>query len=58
MTATETDTDISIVVRFVDECLADLGTQGLIDGDKARDQLLDIRRLLTSTAVEETPDDN
>lgn len=45
-----------IIIRFVDECLAELGTQGLIDGDKARNQLLDIRHFLSQPVKEEPGD--
>lgn len=44
--ATEDSADFTLLVKFIDMCLAELGTQGLIDGDKARDQLLDLRSII------------
>lgn len=40
----EYDVDIyKFTVEQIDKMLTELGTQSLIDGDKARDQLLDLR---------------
>jgi len=34
------------IIRVIDTYLTELGTQSLIDGDKARDQLMDLRLML------------
>lgn len=35
--------NLSEITDMIDKFLMELGTQSLIDGDKARDQLLDLR---------------
>jgi hypothetical protein len=49
--------DTEIVLRTIDEFLVELGTQSLIDGDKARDQLLDVRALVSVLGVEEVEEE-
>lgn len=46
--ATEDSADFTLLVKFVDMCLAELGTSGMVDGEKARDQLLDLRSIILS----------
>ena len=41
-----------VVIQTIDEFLAELGTTGLVDARKARDQLMDLRLML----MEEVPD--
>jgi hypothetical protein len=38
--------DEQIVIKTIDEFLAELGTTGLVDARKARDQLMDLRLML------------
>ena len=53
MVETQVECDFSLIVTMIDGFLVDLGTQSLIDGDKARDQLLDLRPLCQSMQFEE-----
>lgn len=41
-----------ILIRTLDEFLVDLGTSGIIDGRKARDQLLDLRLMCERLEIE------
>ncbi len=43
-----------VVIQTIDEFLAELGTAGLVDARKARDQLMDLRLMLMSSI--EVPD--
>ena len=38
--------DTDVIIHTIDEFLAELGTTGLVDARKARDQLMDLRLLL------------
>lgn len=42
-------------IRTIDEFLAELGTSGLVDARKARDQLMDLRLMFMAT-IPEIPD--
>jgi hypothetical protein len=47
--------DSELVIRMIDDYLAELGTTGLVDARKARDQLMDLR-LFFMTSFKELPD--
>lgn len=47
--------DADILIRTIDEFLAELGVSGLVDARKARDQLMDLR-LLIMASVPVIPD--
>lgn len=47
--------DPDILLQTIDEMLAELGTTGLVDARKARDQLMDLR-LLVMASVPVIPD--
>lgn len=42
--------DPDILIRTIDDMLAELGTTGLVDARKARDQLMDLRLLVMASA--------
>lgn len=46
------DLDAEAFISAIDGFLAELGTTGLVDARKARDQLMDLRLLLMTTVVE------
>ena len=46
------DCDMKLLLHLIDDCLADLGTAGLVDGRSARDKLLDIRIMVGSCISE------
>jgi hypothetical protein len=46
--------DPEFVIRTIDEYLLELGTTGLVDARKARDQLMDLRLMFMSSI--EVPD--
>ncbi len=39
------DCNYQLLIRVIDEAMAELGTSGLIDGRKVRDILLDLRSM-------------
>ena len=41
-----------VLVHQIDVFLAELGTSGIVDGDKARDQLIDLRLMCMSMEAE------
>lgn len=44
--------DPHLFIETIDEFLADLGTSGLVDARKARDQLMDLRLMFMASIVE------
>lgn len=48
--------DTDVIIQTIDDFLAELGTSGLVDARKARDQLMDLR-LLLMTEVPDTIED-
>lgn len=46
--------DPDIFIRTIDEFLSELGTSGLVDARKARDQLMDLRLMFMASI--EVPD--
>lgn len=46
--------DAEFFIRTIDEYLIELGTSGLVDARKARDQLMDLRLMLMKSI--EVPD--
>jgi nitrate reductase assembly molybdenum cofactor insertion protein NarJ len=44
--------DTAELTEMIDKFLAELGTQSIVDGDKARDQLLDLRSKCEALAFE------
>lgn len=53
-----TDCDLTLVTTMVDEFLVECGTQSLINGDKVRDMLLDVRSMCNSLHIPEVVPDN
>lgn len=49
----ETNCDFTLVIRLIDEFLVETGTQSLLDADKVRDHLLDLRSVVAVMAVPE-----
>lgn len=47
--------DYDLFINTIDGFLAELGTTGLVDARKARDQLMDLRLMLMAT-IPEIPD--
>ena len=45
MVETKVGCDFSLLTTMIDEFLKELGTSGMVDGDKARNQLLDLRSM-------------
>lgn len=48
--------DSEIFIRTIDEFLSELGTSGLVDARKARDQLMDLRLMFMHAVAEMVPD--
>ncbi len=46
------DVDTVILIRTIDEFIINLGTSGIVDARKARDQLLDLRLLFMNKILE------
>lgn len=46
------DCSYQILIRMIDDFLAALGTSGIVDGQKVRDQLLDLRTACTALETE------
>ena len=44
--------DSDIFIEAIDGFLADLGSTGLVDARKARDQLMDLRLMLMASKIE------
>lgn len=44
--------DPDILIQTIDSMLVELGTTGLVDARKARDQLMDLRLLIMSAKIE------
>lgn len=40
--------DFKLVLRLIDEFLVETGTQSLLDADKVRDHLLDLRSVVST----------
>lgn len=55
--ATNDSGDFTLLVKFIDICLAELGTSSMVDGDKARDQLLDLRSIILAFSAGVTEPD-
>lgn len=49
------DCNYQILIRMIDDGLAELGTSGLIDGRKVRDILLDLRSICAQYDEEVVP---
>lgn len=47
--------DIKIIIRTIDEFLAELGTSTIVDARKARDQLIDLRLICMTMEAEAVP---
>lgn len=47
-----------VLIEMIDEYLVALGTQTLVDGDRARDQLLDLRTVCVAAMVPEVLPEN
>jgi hypothetical protein len=45
-----------VLIHQIDVFLAELGTSGMVDGDKARDQLIDLRLMCTAMEEEKNTD--
>jgi hypothetical protein len=63
--AIKTDEDrLATIIRLVDEALNEWKSNSLVDADRVRDQLLDIRQVITrdhpvlSTTTDATPTDD
>lgn len=52
MIETEVSCDLTILTVMIDEFLVELGTSGMVDGDRARNQLLDLRNACERIAFE------
>lgn len=52
MVETQVSCDFSLLTTMIDEFMKELGTSGMVDGDKARNQLLDLRSMCDRLAFE------
>lgn len=45
--------DLQLVITMIDEYLVQAGSQSLLDGDKVRDMLLDLRSMCNAMTIPE-----